>query len=48
TTYTLLEMGYKNVLNLEGGFEEWINGGNSIYNYHGELGVINFEKLEEE
>lgn len=47
TTYTLIEMGYKNVLNLEGGFEEWINNGNSIYNLHGELEVINFEKLEE-
>ncbi len=48
TTNTLIEMGYNNVLNLEGGFEEWVNSGNSIYNYHGELGVINFEKLEEE
>jgi len=48
TTYTLLEMGYKNVLNLEGGFEEWVAEGNSIYNLHGELEVINFEKLEEE
>ncbi|NNG27513.1 MAG: rhodanese-like domain-containing protein [Ignavibacteriaceae bacterium] len=48
STYTLMEMGYNNVLNLDGGFEEWVNSGNSIYNYHGELGVINFEKLEEE
>ena len=44
TTYTLIEMGYKNVLNLDGGFEEWISNGNSIYNLHGELEVINFEK----
>ncbi len=48
TTYTLIEMGYKNVLNLDGGFEEWVTNGNSIYNLHGELRVINFEKLEEE
>jgi len=48
TAYTLLEMGYKNVLNLEGGFEQWVVNGNSIYNLHGEVGVINFEKLEEE
>ena len=47
TTYTLIEMGYKNVLNLNGGFEEWISNGNSIYNLHGELEVINFEKEEE-
>ncbi len=46
--YTLIEMGYKNVLNLEGGFEEWVAKGNSIFNLHGELEVINFEKLEEE
>ena len=48
SAYTLMEMGYKNVLNLEGGFEEWVNKGNSIFNIHGELEVINFEKLEEE
>ena len=47
TTYTLIKMGYKNVLNLDGGFEEWISNGNSIYNLHGELEVINFEKEEE-
>ncbi|MGB5288712.1 MAG: rhodanese-like domain-containing protein [Ignavibacteriaceae bacterium] len=48
STYTLLEMGYKNVLNLEGGFERWVVNGNSIFNDHGEIKVINFEKLEEE
>ena len=48
STYTLMEMGYKNVLNLEGGLEEWVNEGNSIFNLHGELEVINFEMQEEE
>jgi len=48
TAYTLLEMGYKNVLNLEGGFEQWVVNGNSIFNEHGEVRVINFEKLEKE
>ena len=48
STYTLMEMWYKNVLNLEGGFEEWVNKGNSIFNLHGELEVINFEMQEEE
>jgi rhodanese-related sulfurtransferase len=48
TAYTLLKMGYKNVFNLEGGFEKWVVDGNSVYNDHGEIKVINFEKLEEE
>ena len=48
STYTLIEMGYKNALNIEGGFEEWVSNGNSIFNLHGELRVIDFEKEEEE
>ena len=48
TTYTLMEMGYNNVLNLEGGFEEWVVNGNSVFSEHGEIKVINFEKLEKE
>ena len=48
SAYTLMEMGYNNVLNLEGGFEEWVNKGNSIFNDHGEVKVINFEKEEGE
>ena len=46
SVHTLIEMGYRNVLNLEGGFEEWVDKGNSIFNLHGELEVINFEKEE--
>jgi rhodanese-related sulfurtransferase len=46
SVHTLTEMGYKNVLNLEGGFEDWVGKGNSIFNLHGELEVINFEKEE--
>lgn len=45
---TLNEMGYKNVLNLEGGFREWVNNGYSVFNMHGEIEVINFEKQENE
>jgi rhodanese-related sulfurtransferase len=48
TSYRLIEMGYKNILNLEGGFEQWVVNGNSIFNEHGEIRVINFEKLEKE
>lgn len=44
--YTLLQMGYSNVFNLEGGLKEWVISGNSVYNVLGELSVIGFEKLE--
>jgi rhodanese-related sulfurtransferase len=47
SAHTLTEMGYKNVFNLEGGFEEWVGNGNRIFNLHGELEVINFEKEED-
>ena len=43
----LTKMGYKNVLNLVGGFESWVNGGNSIYSMHGEVKVVAFEKPED-
>jgi len=46
--YTLLQMGYKNVFNLEGGIKQWVVKGNNIYNELGELSVIEFEKLESE
>ena len=44
STETLIEMGFENVLNLQGGFKEWVNNGYNIFNRHGELKVINFEK----
>ena len=46
--YTFLQMGYKNVFNLEGGIKQWVVKGNNIYNELGELSVIKFEKLESE
>ena len=45
-TYALIEMGYKNVFNLSGGFKEWATAGNSIYNEHGELKIVSFGKTE--
>jgi len=44
--YTLLQMGYAKVFNLEGGLREWVLAGNVIYNELGKLSVIEFEKTE--
>jgi len=46
SVYALNEIGYERVFNLAGGFEEWVNAGNSVFNMHGEIKVINFEKQE--
>ena len=43
---TLNNIGYKNVLNLDGGFRNWVNEGKSVFNMHGEIKIINFEKEE--
>ncbi len=43
---SLKEIGYNNVKNLTGGFKEWTAQGNSIYNMHGEIKVINYLKKE--
>ena len=45
-TNTLKEMGYINVKNLKGGFKAWGEAGYSIYNRHGELKMVAFEKKE--
>jgi len=42
-TKDLQNMGYKNVLDLDGGFAGWTDEGFTIYNRHGELKVIDFE-----
>ena len=46
SVYALNEIGYEKVFNLDGGFKEWVNAGNSVFNMHGEIKVINFEKKE--
>ncbi len=43
---TLMEMGYKNVNSLTGGFKEWVVTGNSVYNRHGAIKVVAFEEKE--
>ena len=45
-TLTLKEMGYTDVVDLQGGFKEWVAGGNTFYNLHGEHQVLNFQKKE--
>ena len=45
-TLTLKDMGYTNVVDLEGGFKEWIAGGNTFYNLHGEHKVVSYQKKE--
>jgi rhodanese-related sulfurtransferase len=43
---TLADLGYTNVKYLEGGFEAWVTAGQPIFNMHGELTVMAFEKSE--
>ena len=46
SVYALNDIGYEKVFNLDGGFKEWVNAGNSVFNMHGEIKVVNFEKEE--
>jgi len=45
-TLTLKNMGYTNVVDLDGGFKEWVARGNTFYNLHGEHQVVNYQKKE--
>jgi rhodanese-related sulfurtransferase len=45
-TLTLKDMGYSSVVDLEGGFKEWVAEGNSFYNLHGEHKVVSYQKKE--
>ena len=35
-------IGYNNVVDLEGGFEDWLETGNTFYNLHGEHRVVSY------
>ena len=43
---TLKDMGYTNVVDLDGGFKEWVASGNTFYNLHGEHRVVSYQKKE--
>ena len=42
----LKDIGYNNVKFLGGGFQGWVEAGNSVYNQHGEIKITAFEKKE--
>lgn len=42
----LQDMGYSNVYSLAGGFKQWVVDGNSVFNQHGEIRVLEFEAIE--
>jgi rhodanese-related sulfurtransferase len=44
----LKRLGFEQVRYVEGGFESWVTSGQSIYNLHGELQVLEYGKSEEE
>ncbi len=43
---SLKGIGYNNVVDLEDGFEAWLNAGNTFYNLHGEHRVVAYGKEE--
>ena len=45
-TLTLQDMGYTNVVDLDGGFKAWVTEGKTFYNLHGENRVVNYQKEE--
>jgi rhodanese-related sulfurtransferase len=45
-TLTMKDMGYSNVVDLDGGFKAWISQGNTFYNLHGEHRVVSYQKQE--
>lgn len=45
-TLTMQDMGYTNVVDLNGGFKEWVAEGNTFYNLHGENKVVTYQKKE--
>jgi rhodanese-related sulfurtransferase len=45
-TLTLQDIGYTDVVDLDGGFKEWVAEGNTFYNLHGENQVVSYQKKE--
>ncbi len=42
----LQQLGYKNIFSLEGGINSWGRKGYSLYNFHGEIKVVNAGKKD--
>jgi len=45
-TLTLINMGYTDVVDLNGGFKQWITDGHTFFNVHGENKVVTYQKKE--
>ena len=43
---SLRQLGYRKVFNLEGGINAWGENGLSLYNWHGEIKVVHFDKQD--
>lgn len=43
---SLNRIGYKNVVDLDGGFKAWVGSGNTFYNLHGELRAVSYGDAE--
>lgn len=41
----LKSAGYKNVVGLDGGFDEWVHQGNAVHNFLGEFKMVNPSKI---
>ncbi len=43
---TLMDMGYKNVKDMDGGFKNWVKKGFAFFNHHGKLKALKFGDKE--
>ena len=43
---TLMDMGYKNVKDMDGGFKNWVNSGFAFFNHHGKVKALKFGATE--
>ncbi|MFH0822053.1 MAG: rhodanese-like domain-containing protein [Pseudomonadota bacterium] len=44
-TKALRSAGYRNVVGLEGGFDEWVQRGNTVHNFLGEFKMVKLAKI---
>ena len=43
---TLMDMGYKNVKDMDGGFKKWVQEGFAFFNHHGKMKALKFGAKE--